>query len=160
MGMYFNTAATTEMNEKINNAFGGGNIDFWKNSARRNLFGKVGQGGASLSYIAGQNGLYPNAGFSSALGRKWFHWLDDLEASATASMRDHFFKNLDPNGKCIEIIFQVGPKASLPIGIRARKDPATGSGPYTLIVNIDTPTAAAVRNAIKKKMKTRKKSKS
>lgn len=159
MGMYFNTAATTEMSGKINNAFAAGNIDYWKDAARRCLFGKLGQGGASLSFIAGQNGLFPNAGFNSAIGRKWFAWLDDLEANANASLRAHFLKHLDPGAKCIEIIFQVGPKAHLPISIRARKEPATGNGPYTLIVNIDTPTARAVREAIKRKMKNRKKSK-
>lgn len=160
MGMYFNTAATTEMNEKINNAFSGGNIDYWKNSARRNLFGKIGENGATLASIAGQNGLFPNAGYSSTVGKKWFKWLDDLESNADASMRAHFFKHLDPNAKCIEIIFQVAPKANLPISIKARRDPANGNGPYTLIVNIETPTARAVREAIKKKMKARKKAKS
>lgn len=159
MGMYFNTAATTEMNEKINNAFSGGNIDFWKNSARRNLFGKIGEGGASLASIAGQSGLFPNAGYNSGVGKRWFKWLDDLEANANASLREHFFKHLDPNGKCMEIIFHVSPKASLPISIRARRDPASGNVPYTLIVNIETPTARAVREAIKKKMKSRKKAK-
>ncbi len=159
MGMYFNTAATTEMNGKINNAFSGGNIAFWKNPMRRNLFGRIGEGGASLASIAGQNGLFPNAGYSSAVGRRWFKWLDDLEANANASLRVHFFKHLDPTAKCKEIIFQVAPKANLPISIRARRDPASGNVPYTLIVNIDTPTAMAVRAAIKRRMKTRKKAK-
>jgi hypothetical protein len=153
MGMYFNTVATTEMNEKVNNQFNGGNIDYWKDPARRDLFGRIGQGGAALSSIAGQNGIYPNAGFGSGVGRKWFKWLDDLDS--TTAIRKHFFDNLDPAGKCLEIVFVVGPKATMPIAVKAQRIPDTGA-PYTLRVNIDTPTAAAVRAAIKKQMRTRK----
>lgn len=154
MGMYFNTVATTEMNEKVNNQFGGGNIDHWKGAALRGLFGKIGQGGIALSSIAGQNGIYPNAGYGSGVGRKWFRWLDDLDS--TTPIRKHFFENLDPSKKCLEIVFLVGPKASMPIAVKATRIPATGA-PYTLRVNIDTPTAAAVRAVIKRQMKTRKK---
>ncbi|MFI4998965.1 MAG: hypothetical protein ACHQK9_03715 [Reyranellales bacterium] len=155
MGMYFNTLATTEMNGKVNNQFNSGNIDFWKSPTNRALFGKIGQGGASLSYIAGQNGIFPNAGFNSPIGKKWFKWLDDLEATGTTAMRGHFFEHLDPNNKCVEIIFLVGPKQDLPISVKATKIP-NSDGTYSLRVNIDTPTAAVVRAAIKKKMKARK----
>jgi hypothetical protein len=158
MGMYFNTLATTEMNEKVNKAFNSGNIHYWKKSEVRKLFGKIGEGGATLAYIAGQNHIYPDAGYDSPVGRRWFRWLGDLEATATTSMRAHFFKHLDPSNKCVEIIFVVGPKAQLPINVSAQKF-ENDDGTYSLRVNIDTPTAQAVRDAIRKKMKARKQKK-
>lgn len=153
MGMYFNTAATTEMNAKINNAFNADSIDYWKKPGIRALFGPLKGSGQPLSAIAGQNGLYPNAGFASKVGKKWFKWLDDLELST--AMRTHFYKNLDPNGKCSELYFVVVPKANMPISI-SESTVRNPDGTYMAVITIATPTATVVREAIKKRMKARK----
>ncbi|SKA31852.1 hypothetical protein SAMN02745126_05126 [Enhydrobacter aerosaccus] len=157
MGMYFNTAATTEMNAKVNNAFNADSIDYWKKPGMRALFGPLAQGGATLSSIAGQNGIYPGAGYGSTVGKKWFKWLDDLDT--TTAVRACFHKHLDRSNKCVEMYFTVVPKASMPISITESKI-SNPDGTYSAVITIATPTAAVVRAAIKKRMSARKKGKS
>lgn len=156
MGLYFNTVETTEMHQKVSILFNKGNIDFWKNEDRRKRFRNSAEGGNSLALIAGSNGIFPNAGASSAVGKRWFQWLDDLEDHSTGqSLRSIFHKFLGSGERITEIIFNVTPKASLPIHITSR--PVVQDGDRYIVVTIETPTARAVREAIKSKMKTRKK---
>ncbi len=152
MGLYFNTLATTEMLQKINNAFGPGNIDYWKQ--RRYLFGPI-PPGATLASIAGQAGLFPGAGWNSPAGKRWQKWLGDLES--TTPIRSILYTALDPSGKCAEIVFVVVPKANMPITV-GTSTITNSDGTYSLTVTINTPTASVVRAAIKSKSKTRKKS--
>ena len=156
MGLYFNTVETTEMHQKVSILFNKGNINFWKNEERRKRFRKRAEGGDSLAVIAGSNGLFPNAGASSAVGKRWFRWLDDLENHSTGeSLRSIFHKFLGSGEKVAELIFNVTPKARLPIHITSQ--PITQDGDRYIVVTIETPTAKAVREAIKSKMKGRKK---
>ncbi len=151
MGLLFNTAATTEMTGKVNDAFAS-NIEYWKRYVR-NFFDKPRNGGQPLRWIAGQNGLVPSAGFSSTIGQNWFKWLDEFEKDC--SIRDLFFENLDPGARCREIIFSVVPKSSLPITMSTAKQ-NNGDRTYTLLVTIQTPDANTIRAAIRRKSRTRR----
>lgn len=156
MGLYFNTVETTEMHQKVSILFNKGNIDFWKNEDRRKRFRKLAEGGDSLAIIAGSNGIFPNAGSSSAVGRRWFQWLDDLEENSSGeSLRSIFHRFLASGERVEELVFNVTPKARLPIHISSR--PVTQDGKRYIVVTIETPTARAVREEIKSKMKARKK---
>lgn len=153
MGMYFNTVGTTRMVEKVNNQFSAGNIDWWKSNAR-GLFAPLALGGKTFSQAAGSTGVYPDDGPNSTIGKKWWDWLAELEQDAGDDLRACLYADLDPGGKCIEIIFVVVPKSSFPITVSCKKTMISGGhGSYIDVITISTPTVAAVRARIKAQRK-------
>jgi hypothetical protein len=149
MGMYFNTVATIHMQDKINQLFNSGYIDWWKNHVR-GMFAPLSQGGKTFPEIAGSNGVFPDDGPNSAIGKKWMDWLAELEKDVGDEFRAIFYRDLSPSGKCIEMMFTVKPKASVPITLSYQ--PLTvphGNGAYSDYITINTPTVAAIRSAIR-----------
>ena len=153
MGMYFNTVATTKMVEKINNQFNSGNIGFWKSNVR-GQFAPLAVGGKTFPQISGSNGVYPDDGPSSPMGNKWKDWLAELETDVGDKFRAIFYSDLDPGGKCHEMIFLVQPKSSFPIAVSNHRILIpNGGGAYSDVVTVSTPTVAAVRARIKARRK-------
>ncbi|MBU8874030.1 hypothetical protein KQ910_09660 [Reyranella sp. MMS21-HV4-11] len=146
MGLYFNTKTTRTMQEKVNEQFTGAPIDFWKDFAQRKHF-RRGAEGKPLHAIAAQVRLEPD---DANAKKRWMQWLKDLERDTGDRMRDIFFENLDPSSKCKELNFVPVLSAGMPIAIRT-EPPVSVPGGYALTVYIHTPTAKAVRAAIKKR---------
>lgn len=156
MGLYFNTVETTEMHQKVSINFSKANIDWWKAEDRRKRFKPLSELGDSLATIAGSTGIFPNAGASSAVGKRWFQWLDAVENHSTGQpLRSIFHRYLASDERVAELIFNVTPKARLPIHVTSRS--VVQDGVRYIVVTIETPTARAVREAIKAKMTERKK---
>jgi hypothetical protein len=153
MGMYFNTVATTKMVEKINNLFNAGNIDYWKSNAR-GLFAPLGLGGKTWPQIAGTSGVFPDDGPHSTTGKKWKDWLAELENDVGDKLRAIFYGDLDPGGKCIEMIFLVVPKSSFPITVSNQSVRVpSGGGAFSDVITVNTPTVAAVRARVRARRK-------
>ena len=146
MGLYFNTAATRDIADKVNEQFTGPNIDFWKTNQRKH-FNKKNGGGKTLKWIANQNRIEPDDGTKKP---NWEKWLDDLEDDTGDRMRDIFFEHLNPASNCKEIHFVPVLSASMPIQIFVNT-PVSVPGGYSLTVNIHTPIAKVVRAAIQKR---------
>lgn len=146
MGLYFNTATTRTMQEKVNEQFTGTNIDFWKKFPQRKQFQR-GAEGRPLHTIASQAGIEPD---DSGARARWVQWLKDLERDTGDRMRDIFFEHLDPSAHCRELNFVPILSASMPISIVA-DPPVSIPGGYALTVYIHTPVAKVVRAAIEKR---------
>lgn len=146
MGLYFNTAATRQMQDEVNKQFTGTNIDYWKKFPQRKQFQR-GAEGKPLHVIATQAGIEPNGSGARA---RWVQWLKDLESDTDDRMRDIFFEHLDPSAKCKELNFVPILSASMPISI-VTSPPISIPGGYSLTVFIHTPIAKVVRAAIKKR---------
>ncbi len=147
MGLYFNTATTRQMQDKVNEQFTGSAIDFWKTFSERKQFQR-GAEGVPLHVIAARARIEPDTPGARA---RWKQWLKDLERDTGDQVRDILFTNLDPSGRCVELIFVPVLRPSMPIRIVPDPPVDVGAGRYSLTVYIHTPAAKVVRAAIKKR---------
>jgi hypothetical protein len=175
--MLFNTPATREMTEKVNDQFSGGKLTSWR--ARLGDFGSM-----NLHGVAAKWGVVPGGG--NGPKARWKYWLDTtLGATACAPLSPypvigiiqyppsgngtsnvgHELKRLiiqalvDTN--CQEIIMVVQPDYSVRVS-QAETIPVTGmSGAYSLAITICTvevpATIAAPRRRATKKAARKKK---
>lgn len=152
MGLYFNTSATNEMISKVNAQFSARNIGFWQQASRRKEFDSV--GGKKLHLVAGGSAVQPS---DPAAKARWFQWLKDIQSGANSAgdqISALLFLHLGRPNRCVEIVFVVNPTSSTTVTV---SDTQVFSGSkYTEVITIHTATARAVRNAIKARMKTRK----